>query len=748
MMEFNTEVGGRKLIVKIDELAGQANGSCVVQYGETTVLGTVVMGGEEKELDYFPLSVDYEERFYAAGKIKGSRFIKRETRPPDEAVLAARLIDRTIRPLFDPEGRRAVQVILTVLSIDQENDPDMVALYAASIALAISDIPWDGPIAGVRVSYIPSDQLTDPGRKGEWALNPSYEARTKGNLDLVVCGNRGQVLMVDASAKEVSDEIMLQAIKYGTKHFERINKFILEIQSKTGKQKLLLEPESKSEEKPSKSEVQKITREIIKSEAPKYLFDHVLKTKQDRIGAAEKIRDRLEELLIKKNIGKEKRTKAVDYANKLIYGHVSQAILDKEQRIDGRALDEIRLLSSQVGLLPRVHGSALFSRGETQILSVVTLGAPSLEQYLDTMEVTGRKRFMHHYNFPPFCSGEVKNLRFTSRREIGHGALVEKGILPILPDKEEFPHTIRIVSEALSSNGSTSMASVCASVLAVMDAGVPIKNIVAGVAIGLASESDKNGFVKQYKIITDIQDLEDGPGGMDFKIIGSSKGITAMQMDTKTKGLTFDIIKDAFAASTKAIKEVLKKMTDTLPKSRPNLSPYAPRIVSFTIDPEKIRDVIGPGGKIINEIINKTGVEIDIEQDGTVCITSVSDESLERAVDWVKDITREFKVGEVFQGRVARIMDFGAFVELVPGQDGLVHVSKMADAHVHHPSDRVKVGDVVPVKIIEIDNQGRINLSMMINKSKESAPRPQRPRPPQGRKPYFKKRNTYKRKNQ
>jgi len=726
-MQFETEVGGKKLTVKTGEVAGQANGSCIVQYGETTVLATAVLGEEQGELDYFPLSVEYEERFYAAGKIKGSRFIKRETKPPDEAILAGRLVDRSIRPLFDEESRRAVQVVLTVLSVDQENDPDIVALWAASIALSISDIPWAGPVAGVRVSRIPSSEIgqpTDPERGGEWVLNPTYEARSKSDLDLVVCGADGRVLMLEAGAEDIENRIMFEAIKYGVKHLEKVNYFIKEIQEKTGKQKRSLISDLTGDEVLAKQELKKITEQIVKDEAPEYLFKNVLKTKEDRIEAVEKIRSRLEELLIEKQIGKEKRAKAVEYANKLVYTQVSQAILNKDQRIDGRKIDQIRPISCQVGVIPRVHGSAIFNRGETQVLSTVTLGAPGAEQYLDTMEESGRKRFMHHYNFPPFCSGEVKGLKSTSRREIGHGALVEKGLLPILPSKEEFPYTVRIVSEVLSSNGSTSMASVCASALAAMDAGMPIKKSVAGIAIGLASEEDEreNNF-KRYKIIIDIQDLEDGPGGMDFKVVGTTDGITAIQMDTKTKGLNFDIIQRVFEVSTGARREVLKEMGRVLEKSRPELSPYAPRVVVFKIDPDKIRDVVGPGGRIINEIINKTGVMIDIEQDGTVSITSPSKESLKKAVDWVSDITRELKVDEVFQGKVTRIMDFGAFMELVPGQEGMVHVSEMADHRVEHPSDLVQVGDVVPVKIIEIDKQGRINLTMNMS---GDGPSPQR----------------------
>ncbi len=716
-MEFKTEIAGKNLIVKTDQMAGQANGSCVIQYGETTVLATAVLGAQEGELDYFPLSVEYEERFYAAGKIKGSRFIKRETRPPEEAILTARLIDRSIRPLFNQDSRRAVQIVLTVLSIDGENDPDMVAFWGAVVALSISDIEWDGPIAGVRTSLVAGEKETSsPERGGEWALNPTNETRQKSSLELVICGRNNRVTMIEAEAKEIENKTIVEATEFSLKHINKLNDFFQQIQDKIGKEKTPLVRVLTKEEEEEKKEWTKITEEIINQESEKYLFKKPLKTKAERIQACDKIREKLEELLIEKQIGKEKRKKAVDYANKLIYQQVSQRILDHQERIDRRALDEIRTLSCQVGVLPRVHGSGLFSRGETQILSIVTLAEPGAEKYLDTMEESGRKRFMHHYNFPPYSVGEVGRIG-TGRREIGHGALVEKGFLPVLADKEEFPYTIRIVSESLSSNGSTSMASACASTLAAMDAGIPIKRPVAGIAIGLASEEDKKGF-KRYQIITDLQDVEDGPGGMDFKVIGTTKGMTAIQMDTKTKGINLEIIKQALEASTKGIKQILGEIAKVLPAPRPELSSYAPRVKIFKINPDKIRDVIGPGGKIINEIINQTGVAIDIEDDGTVSITSESKESLEKAMQWIKDITREFKIGEVFQGRVTRLMDFGAFVEIVPGQEGLVHVSDMAHHYVKTPSSLVKTGDIIPVRIIEIDRQGRINLSMKALKDK------------------------------
>jgi len=694
---FATEIGGRKLIIKTGELAGQANGSAIAQYGETVVLATAVMGEERGELDYFPLLVDYEERFYAAGKIKGSRFIKRETRPPDEAILAARLIDRAFRPLFNQDFRREVQIITTVLAVDQENDPDLVAFYAATAALAISDIPWDGPVTGVRIGQI----------NKEFVLNPTYQVREKSNLDLVVCGSDSKVIMIEANAREVSEETILKGVEYATQHINQINNFFKEIQNKIGKTKV----EIKTEEDEEKKKMEQIIDEFFSREAENYLFKKKLLTKEERLSAAEKIRQAIDKILMEKNIGKEKRIKAMERVNKLIYRQVSQAILKEGKRIDGRGLEEIRPLFARVGVLPRVHGSAIFQRGETQVLSTVTLGAPGMEQYLDTMEESGRKRFMHHYNFPPFSAGEVSPLRTTGRRETGHSMLVERGLLMVMPEQDNFPYTIRLVSEVLSSNGSTSMASACASCLALMDAGVPIKKSVAGIAVGLASEEDEKG-IKRFKTFLDLQDLEDGPGGMDFKVIGTRDGITAIQMDTKTHGLSFEIIKEALEKAKNGRIKILDFMSSVLSLPRPNLSPYAPQILSFRIDPEKIRNVIGPKGKVINEIIAQTGVTIDIQDDGLVIVTSPSQEALIKASDWIKDLAREIKVGEVFRGKVKKIVEFGAFVELFSGENGLIHISEIAPFRVKNVADILEVGEIIPVKIIKIDDLGRISFSL------------------------------------
>ncbi|MBL7053804.1 polyribonucleotide nucleotidyltransferase [Patescibacteria group bacterium] len=717
-MEFSTKIGEKELVVKTGELAKRASGSCVVQYGETTVLGTVVLGEENKELNYFPLSVEYEEKFYAAGRIKGSRFIKRETRPADEAVLTGRMIDRAIRPLFDGSMRRNVQIILTVLSVDEENDADMVAFYAACICLSISEIPWQGPISGIRACLFNSDS-----EENQIILNPTYEERAKSILDLVVCGTSDRVVMLEAVSDHVSKEQVFETTKFAASHLDEINKFITSIQSKIGKEKISIVSHKKSsdseenEEEDAKAKVKKMTEEIVNQEVDNYIFKDFLKTRQQRVDAIEGLKAKVDEVLLEKQIGKDKRKRASEHVYELVYKYVSTAILDNNRRIDGRQLDEVRKIDCQVGILPRVHGTGLFSRGETQVLSIITLGAPGLEQYLDTMEEVGKKRFMHHYNFPPFCTGEARHMRFTSRREIGHSSLAEKGMQAVVPAEDKFPYTIRIVSEVLSSNGSSSMASACAAVLASMDAGVPIKNPVSGIAIGLASEENDKG-IKRYKVITDIQDLEDGPGGMDFKVVGTKDKITSIQMDTKTKGITFDIIKEALEHGDKARESILNDMAKALPETRDKLATSVPKIKMFKINPDKIRVVIGAGGKTINKIIEETESEIDIEQDGTVFVTSKTDESLKRALDWINDITREFKVGEEFTGEVMKILDFGAFVNIAHGHDGLVHVSKMSDKHVKHPEDIVKIGDKVKVKITEIDRQGRINLTMKLGGNK------------------------------
>ena len=701
---------GRTLAIELGRLAQQTNASAVVQYGDTVVLATVVLSKTVREsIDYFPLTIDYEERLYAAGKIKGSRFIKREGRPTDEAILAGRLVDRSIRPLFDERVRNDVQVVLTVLSFDGENDSDIPSLVAASLALAISDIPWAGPIAGIRVGRI----------NNEWVLNPSYEARQKSDLDLVVAGMADKVLMIEAGAQEVSESVFLEAVLFGQKHMRPVLNLISEMVEQYGRPKLdtaIFAKEELALEEETANKVKKWSVEQLH----KRFFNGTQVTKHARQAILEDLKSELDLYLASEQVGKEKRKIALDIFEGIVEDEVSRLIIEEGRRVDGRSLTEIRSLSVEVGVLPRTHGSALFSRGETQVLSVVTLGSPGDEQQLDTMEESGKKRYMHHSNSPPSSVGEVGRMGGAGRREIGHGALAEKALLPVLPNKEEFPYTVRVVSEVLSSNGSSSMASTCGSTLSLMDAGVPIKTPIAGIAMGLAS--DEQG---RYQILTDLQDLEDGKGGMDFKVAGSADGITAVQLDTKTHGLSQAIVEETLSVAKTARTKILEEMNKIIAEPRAELSPFAPRIVTIHINPERIRDVIGPGGKVINEIIDKTGVaSIDIEQDGTVFICSANKEGMDKAVEWVKSLTREVVVGEIYQGTVTRLMDFGAFVEILPKQEGLVHISELAPYRVNQVGDIVKVGQPVTVKVIEIDDMNRINLSMRQAMPESSFPSP------------------------
>ena len=706
--KFETEWAGKKLEIETGKLAGQANGSCTVRYGDTVVLVTAVMDKEAREeCDYLPLTVEYEEKFYAAGKIKGSRFMKREGRPSDEAVLTGRYVDRAIRPLFDQSIRNAIQVVITVLSIDQENDHDIPALIGASCALMISDIPWQGPISGIRIGQV----------DGEWVLNPTNAAREKSILDLTIAGTPENIIMVEAGAKEVSEEIVNEGMQFGRKHLAEPIKLIESVTQKVGipKKELNKKVEAKEEgdedaEKMSAEEKEKIlnlTKEFVKEHIQSAFFDEPKAGKVERREAIDNLKIKLDGYLKEQQIGKPKRKHGISHVYEFVEAEISRYIMEQDKRVDGRGLTDVRELNIEVGLLPRTHGSALFSRGQTQTLAIITLGAPSEEQIIDSMELDEKRRFMHHYNFPPYCVGETGRMSGPGRREIGHGALAEKAMVPVLPDKEVFPYTIRAVSETMSSNGSSSMASTCATTLALMDAGVPIKNPVAGIAMGMAQDEKGN-----FKIITDIQDLEDSKGGMDFKIAGTKNGITAIQMDTKTIGLTKDMVEQALFQAKEARMKILDTMIGVIPEPRKELSPYAPRIISLKINPEKIRDVIGPGGKIINDIIDKTGADIDVEQDGTIMVTAVDEKAAAKAVEIIKNLTREVEIGTTYEGKVTRIMDFGAFVEILPRQEGMVHISRLAPYHVDRVEDVLKIGQEVKVKVIEIDGMGRINLSL------------------------------------
>lgn len=699
--EFSLEWGGRTLTVRTGSLAQQANGSAIVQYGDTVVLVTATMASEQRgEIDYFPLMVDYEERLYAAGIIKGSRFIKRETRPSTEAVLTARLIDRAIRPLFDDTVRLDVQVVVTVLSVDGENDPDIPAMVGAVAALLTSDIPWAGPIAASRVGMI----------DGQFVLNPTYEQHEQGELDIFVAGNGETTIMLEAGAKEVSEEKVYEAIQFGLEQMKPVLGLLNKIEKELGQEKRDISTDLSEEEKQELEEIRALQEEIkdlVAKEVDSYFEPGKNVTKYLRKESLKDLKAKMDDYLKEKQVGKDKRKKALKPFKEMVEEHVGEMVLKTKKRVDGRSLTDVRPLDVAAGVLPRTHGTGLFTRGETQILTVATLAGPGAEQILEGIDEAGTKRYLHHYNFPGFSVGEVKPLRGPSRRDIGHGALAEKALLPVIPPKDDFPYTIRLVSEVLGSNGSSSMASACGSTLALMDAGVPIKAPVAGVAMGLISNPKG-----EWVVLTDLQDLEDSKGGMDFKVTGTKEGITAIQLDTKTHGLVNEIIEQTLTQAKDARLHILDQMMKVIEKPREEMSEYAPRVETMTINPDKIRDVIGPGGKMINKIIDETGVEIDIEQDGTVFISSADAEGMKAAKEWIEKLTKEVEPGEVYTGKVTRIMDFGAFVEVLPGQEGLVHISEISHEHTANVSDVLKVGDEVKVKVKEIDDQNRINLSM------------------------------------
>lgn len=697
---FTCDWQGRPLTFKTGRLAKQADAAVTVQYGETVVLATVVQSPYEREgIDYFPLMVEFEERLYAAGIIKGSRWIKREGRPSDDSILTGRMIDRSIRPLFNQDSRRDVQVVITVLSVDKENDYDIVALVAASAALSISGVEWNGPIAGIRVGRV----------NGQLMVNPTYKNREGSDLDVIVAGTTERVLMLEAEANEVNEQDMQAAILEGQAALapviELINKMKAELA--IAPKQIKKTQEEKIDE--VKEAVMTESAAWLKENCTKILFDQVYYTKGERKAAVTAIKEQLDIFLQSKNYEANYRNLAVKkLVEAAVEAEVTRGILEEKRRVDGRALTEIRQLLADVEMLPRNHGSSLFSRGETQVMSIVTLGAPGDEQSLEGLEGESKKRYMHHYNFPAYSVGEARPSRGPGRREIGHGALAEKAIEPLLPSKEEFPYTIRVVSETLGSNGSSSMASTCASSLALFDAGVPLKKAVAGIAMGLASNTD----MSRWEVLTDLQDLEDGNGGMDFKITGTKDGITAIQLDTKTIGLDKAIIEKTLVQAFEARVQILEVMNAALPAPRSELSKYAPRITSVMIDPEKIREVIGSGGKIINEIIDTCGVSIDIEDSGLVMVCGTESEGVKKAMDWINNIVRKFEVGEVFTGKVVRLMDFGAFIELVAGRDGMAHVSELAPYRISKPSDFLEIGDIVTVRIKEIDEMGRVNLSL------------------------------------
>jgi polyribonucleotide nucleotidyltransferase len=696
--KISCKVGEGEYTFETGKMAGQADGAVLARVGDTVVLATAVMSkGKREGIDFFPLMVDYEERLYAAGKIKGSRWIKREGRATDDAILKGRVIDRTLRPMFPDGMRNDVQVVATILSYDGVNEPDILAVNAASMALAISRIPYDGPVAGVRVGKI----------DGKYILNPSAEQGENALMDLIVCGTGEHIIMVEMGAQIVKEEEIVEAIKFAQPFLGELVKAQIEFSKQLGVVKA--EPIIV---KPHDAVMAKVKELLTPAKIDSAVYVASRDIREDNVDALTKevIAEVVTVLGAIEGVNVEKESaKAIDYVLKK---YQQKQILENERRVDGRKLTETRPISCEVGVLPRTHGSALFTRGETQALTTITLGSKGDEQLLDGMEdpADGRaKRYIHHYNFPGYSVGEVQPLRGAGRREIGHGMLAERAVEPSLPAQADFPYTMRLVSEILSSNGSTSMASTCGSTLALMDAGVPIKHIIGGCAMGLVmDESDTSKF----KVLTDIAGIEDFNGHMDFKVTGPEEGVTALQLDIKLKGLTAEILEQALMQARPARHHILSKMKEAISAPRAEMSQYAPRITSFTIKPDKIREVIGSGGKIINQIIAECpGVKIDIEDDGLVMVTSTNAESATKAVKWIKDIVREVEAGEIFEGKVVRLMDFGAFVEVLPGKDGLVHISQLANYRVNKVEDVVKIGDTLKVQVSEIDDQGRINLT-------------------------------------
>ena len=694
--KYSEDFAGRKLTVEVGKLAQQANGACVVQYGDSTVLVTATMSEHEKEADYFPLSVDYEEKYYAAGKIKGSKWIKRETRPSEEAILTGRVIDRSIRPRFNHNIRHEVQVVPTVLTFDAVNDPDIPALFGASLVLMLSDIPFAGPVAAVRVGRV----------DGKLLINPTYEERSKSDYDIIVAGTSQKINMIEAGAKIVPEKAMAEAIAHGFKELQKLNQLQQKIAGELGKAKKKLAVFTHD------AALQAMVREFAETKLAAALYAPG-KTKGEFYEGLGQIKDELVGHIKKQFNSHPELAKKLDEAGTIYEAEIDRIvhknILTAEKRPDGRKLDQLREISAEVGILPRSHGTGLFQRGTTQALSSLTLASPGMEQWIETMEINlTKKRFMHHYVFPPFSVGEVGRMGSGGRREIGHGALAERALEPIIPSKAVFPYTIRVVSEILSSNGSSSMASVCGASLALMDGGVPIKTPAAGIAMGLMF--DEKG--EKYKILTDIQGPEDHHGDMDLKVAGTREGITAMQMDVKIDGITPEILSAALTQTKQARLEILDQMAKAIAAPRPELSKYAPRVRIIKINPEKIRTVIGPQGKMINEIIAQTGVQIDIDQDGSVFITSDNPAGMDKAIAWIEDLTYEAQSGDEFEGKVTKLMDFGAFVEFKPGQEGMVHVSEISNEHIRRPADILKLGQVVHVRVKNIDEYGRINLSM------------------------------------
>jgi len=698
--QFKTDFAGRELKVEVGRFAQQANGSVFITYGETSILATCVIDKDIRKVDYLPLSVEYEEKLYAAGKIKSGRFMKREGRTTDEATLTGRMIDRTIRPCFNQRIRNDIQIVLTVLSFDKENDPDIPALIGASLSIGLSGISWNGPVGAMRIGR---SLIGEDGTNQKWVLNPTYQAREESDFDLIVAGKDNRINMLEGGAKEVPEDILLSAMEFSQPQIKKIVDFQKEIIKEINPDELTLE-------------IEEIDPELIKK-AKEFLKDKL----EEAVYQPEKAEYSKNLFLLEKELithlsedleKKENQLRDIfeDEIDKLVHKNILKTAKGKEKRPDNRKLDQVRAIKCNVGSLSRVHGSGLFQRGWTQALSVITLGSVREGQMIDDMETEMTKNFMHHYNFPPFCTGETGRFGGPGRREIGHGALAEKALLPLIPNKEDFPYTIRLVSEILSSNGSSSMASVSGSSLSLMDAGVPIKRHVTGVAMGLMLESEDN-----YKILTDIQGPEDHYGDMDCKIAGTEKGVTACQMDVKIEGIPLNVLKEVFKQARQGRLFILEEMNKAIKAPRPELSPFAPSVLTIKINPDKIRNVIGAGGKVINGIIDQTGANIDVEDDGSVNIIADDIKKAQKALEMIENLTHEVKAGETFQGKVVKITDFGAFVEILPGQDGLLHISELSEQRVNRVEDILKLDQVITVKVKDASN-GRISLTLKNNK--------------------------------
>ncbi len=690
----SAEIGGKKLTLEIGRFAPQATAAVLGSYGETMVLVTVVEAQPREDLGYFPLTVDYIERLYAGGRIKGSRWVKREGRPSDEGILLSRLVDRSVRPLFPSGYANELQIVITVLSVDLENDPDIVSVITTSAALALAGVPWKGPVGTVRVALKEKIPF----------INPTNTEREFSDLDLVVSATKEKVLMLEAGGKEVPEDLVLAAIAAGKKETEKIIDLILDLQKEAGvsTREIIVAPEDKE----FKAQVKKIV-------TPERIKEIIQKNAKGKEGGNQI------EILVNEaveTLGEERKKEIRSLVDKLYKEQVREMILSGE-RPDGRKVDEVRKIEVEVGLLPRTHGSAMFRRGQTQVLSVTTLGTPSLHQLIESAEGEEVKRYIHHYSMPPYSVGETGRIGTPSRREIGHGALAERAVEQVVPMNDKFPYTIRVVSEVLSSNGSTSMASTCGSTLSLMDAGVPIKNPVSGIAMGLVTGKDKE------VILTDIAGIEDFNGDMDFKVAGTKNGITAIQLDVKIDGLTPKLIEETFAKAKIGREFILEKMLAVLASPREKISRFAPRVSVLHIEPEKIGEVIGPGGRVIRKMMEQTNTQIDIDDDGTVSVSGVDDQSVGAVISQIEGITREIKAGDVFEGTVKRIQPFGAFVEVLPGREGLVHVSQMSTEFVSDPNKIVSLGQQVKVRVSEIDEQHRINLSMLFGEDANKAPR-------------------------